>query len=95
MQNSGWKIEKSPGPIEYWTIEMVSVDDKMKPLRQGVNGGLYKKEGPENISVSFISVESTDKHIEKIKASGGKIVQQKQKVPGVGWIAIVLDPEGN
>lgn len=91
----GWKIEKSPGPIEYWTIERVPVDDKMKPLRLRVNGGLYKKEGPENKPVNYISVESIDKYIEKIKALGGKIVQQKQEVPGVGWIAIVLDPEGN
>jgi predicted enzyme related to lactoylglutathione lyase len=33
--------------------------------------------------------------LEKVKALGGKIVQQKQEVPGVGWIAIALDPEGN
>ena len=29
----GWKIEKSPGPIEYWLIETVPVDEKMMPLR--------------------------------------------------------------
>jgi len=91
----GWKIGKMPGPIDYWTIETVPVDEKTTPLRPGVNGGLYKKERPANKPVNYISVESIDKYMEKVKALGGKIVQPKQEVPNVGWIAIVLDPEGN
>ncbi len=90
-----WKIEKSSGPIEYWTIETVPVDEKMTPLRPGVNGGLYRKERPENKPVNYIAVESIDKYIERVKTLGGTIVQQKQEVPGAGWIAIALDPEGN
>lgn len=91
----GWKIEKSPGPIEYWMIETVPVDEKGMPLRPGVNGGMYKKESSEFETVNYISVESIDEYIEKIKALGGTIVQPKQEVSNVGWIAIALDPEGN
>jgi predicted enzyme related to lactoylglutathione lyase len=91
----GWKIEKMPGPMDYWTVGTVPVDEKMVSTRPGVNGGLYKKERPENKPVNYISVESIDRYLEKVKALGGKIVQQKQEVPGVGWIAIALDPEGN
>jgi len=91
----GWKIEKSPGPIPYWIIETVPTDEKGTPLRPGVNGGMYKKDRPELKPVNYISVESIDEYIEKIKALGGKIVQPKQEVPDVGWIAIALDPEGN
>ncbi|MGD8545727.1 MAG: VOC family protein [Candidatus Bathyarchaeota archaeon] len=90
-----WKIEKSPGPIEYWLIETVPVDEKMQPLRPGVNGGMYKKERPEFKPVNYISVESIDKCIEKVKNLGGKIIQPKQEVQNVGWIAVALDPEGN
>ncbi len=91
----GWKIEKSPGPIEYWLIETVPVDEKMMPLRAGVNGGMYKKERPEFKPVNYISVENIDKYIKKIEVLGGTIIQSKQEVPNVGWIAIALDPEGN
>ncbi len=91
----GWKIKKYAGPIEYWTIETVPVDKKMEPARPGVNGGLFKKEHPENKPVNYISVESIDKYIDKVKALGGRILQQKQEVPGVGWVAIALDPEHN
>jgi len=91
----GWKIEKSSGPIPYWMIETVPADEKGTSLRPGVNGGMYKKDRAELKPVNYISVESIDEYIEKIKALGGKIVQPKQEVPNVGWIAIALDPEGN
>jgi len=91
----GWKIDKSSGSIPYWMIETVPADEKGTPLRPGVNGGMYKKDRPEFKPVNYISVESIDEYIEKIKALGGKIVQPKQEVPDVGWIAIALDPEGN
>jgi len=91
----GWKIEKSPGPIDYWMIETVPVDEKMKSIKPGVNGGMYKKVSPANRQVNYISVESIDGYIKKIKSLGGKIIQPKQEVPDVGWIAVALDPEGN
>jgi hypothetical protein len=66
----GWKIERSPGPVEYWIIETVPVDDEMTPMSQGVNGGMYKKERSENKPVNYISVESIDEYIGKLKILG-------------------------
>ena len=91
----GWKIERDPGPIEYWMIYTVPVDEKGIALRPGVNGGMIKKESAEQKPVNYISVESIDKSIEKVKKLGGKIVTPKQEVPTVGWIATAVDPEGN
>ena len=91
----GWKIEKAPGPVEYWLIETVPVDEKMMPLRPGVNGGMYKKERGDQKQVNYFSVESVDQYIEKIKKTGGKIIMPKQEVMDVGWIAVAEDPEGN
>jgi predicted enzyme related to lactoylglutathione lyase len=91
----GWKITKHPGPMEYWEIQTVPVDDEGMLLRQGVNGGMVKKETPEQKPVNYISVESIDKSIEKVKKLGGKIVTPKQEIPTIGWIATAVDPEGN
>jgi len=91
----GWKIEKAPGPMEYWLIETVPVDEKMMPLRPGVNGGMYKKERADQKLVNYFSVESIDQYTEKIKKTGGKIIQPKQEIMDVGWIAVAEDPEGN
>jgi predicted enzyme related to lactoylglutathione lyase len=91
----GWKITKAPGPIEYWLIGTVPVDEKMSPTRPGVNGGMYKKEQAKLKPVNYFSVESIDDFIKKIKASGGKMIGPKQEVTNVGWIALAVDPEGN
>jgi hypothetical protein len=95
----GWKIEKGSeemsGGMEYWLIGTVSVDEKMMPLRPGVNGGLYKKTDKNMKPVNYISVESADEYVEKIKKMGGKIVVPKQEVSQVGWTVIAEDPEGN
>jgi predicted enzyme related to lactoylglutathione lyase len=91
----GWKIIKMPGPIEYWGIQTVPVDEKGMLLRNGVNGGMMKKQNPEHKPVNYIAVESVDDYSKKIEELGGRIVVPKMEVPGVGWWAMALDPEGN
>ena len=91
----GWKIEKMPGPVEYWGIQTVPVDEKGVPIRPGVNGGMMKKQNPEHKPVNYILVESVDEYVKKIESLDGKIVVPKMEVPGIGWWALALDPEGN
>lgn len=91
----GWKIEKMPGPVEYWGIQTVPVDEKGGPIRLGVNGGMMKKQNPEHKPVNYILVESVDEYVRKIESLDGKIVVPKMEVPGIGWWALALDPEGN
>jgi len=91
----GWKIEKFPGPMEYWMIHTVPVDKEGMPIRPGVNGGMMKRQQPEHKPVNYIAVESVDEYTKKIKALGGKVLVPKMEVPGIGWWALALDPEGN
>ena len=91
----GWKIELMPGQVEYYGIYTVPVDEKGMPLRPGVNGGLMKKQNPEQKAVNYIQVESVDEYMKKIESLGGRIVVPKMEVPGIGWWALALDPEGN
>jgi len=91
----GWKIEKTAGPVEYWMIETVPVDEKGNAVRPGVNGGIMKRQHPEHKPVNYVAVESIDDYLKKIEALGGKMIVSKMEVPGVGWWALALDPEGN
>ncbi|HML02013.1 MAG TPA: VOC family protein [Candidatus Bathyarchaeia archaeon] len=95
----GWKIEKGneemSGGMEYWMIGTVPVDERMTPTRPGINGGLYKSPNKKMKPINYISVESADEYIDKIKKLGGKIIMPKQEVPHIGWTAIAEDPEGN
>ncbi len=95
-----WKIEKGSEDMtdmEYWLLGTVPADKEMRPIRQGVNGGMYRKtkEMKEMKPILYFSVESADEYAEKIKKLGGKIMVPKQEVPHVGWTVIAVDPEGN
>jgi predicted enzyme related to lactoylglutathione lyase len=94
----GWKIFKVPmGGAEYWLIHTVPTDEKGMTLRPGVNGGLFQKQPQrEGIKqVNYITIESIDESLMKVKKLGGKILVPKQQVPTVGWVAVAVDPEGN
>ncbi len=79
----GWKIEKLPGSIEYWMINTVPVDEKGNPTEMGVNGGMAKRQRPEERITNFILVESVDEYIKKIGDAGGKVISPKTAVPSI------------
>ncbi|MFB0568644.1 MAG: VOC family protein [Nitrososphaeria archaeon] len=91
----GWNIEKSEGPVDYWMIETVPVDDQGVLKGPGVNGGMMEKQNPEHKFTYYVQVESVDKYSKKIEELGGKVIAPKMDVPNVGWWALAIDPEGN
>lgn len=84
----GWKFENWGGPMEYWMIT-TGPDDK-----PGINGGLLRGE-PLNAYVNTIDVDSLDETIKNITSNGGKIIQPKGPIPGIGWFAVFQGPDGN
>jgi len=48
-----------------------------------------------NTTVNTIAVDSIDKFLTKVLASGGKVVQPKGSIPGVGYFAACTDSEEN
>ncbi|MFQ5880107.1 MAG: VOC family protein, partial [Dehalococcoidia bacterium] len=46
-QAFGWQIEKTEGLMEYWFIQTVPVDAQGRPTEPGVNGGMMRRQAPE------------------------------------------------
>jgi predicted enzyme related to lactoylglutathione lyase len=90
-----WKIEKVPGPFDYWLIETVPTDESGMPKEQGVNGGMMKKQDPDQRAANYISVESIDEYSKKVEQLGGRVIVPKREVTKMGYFAICIDPEGN
>ena len=84
-----WKIEEMPGSSDYWTIQTHEGDGP------GISGGLLKRVTPTQTAINYVQVDSVDQHCATIQAAGGRIVYNKEAIPGVGWYAVVADPEGN
>ncbi|MFQ5871591.1 MAG: VOC family protein [Candidatus Geothermarchaeales archaeon] len=83
----GWGIKKAEGPMEYWLISTA-------PEGEGVGGGMFRKDSPDQKPLNYIGVESVDEYSKKIEGLGGNVVN-KGEVPGEGRFAVFLDPEGN
>jgi len=85
----GWKIEKFPGPMEYWHIDTGGSDD-------APDGGLLKRQQaqPQGIT-NYIGVTSVDESAAKVEHLGGKICLPKTAVPQMGYFVICQDPENN
>jgi predicted enzyme related to lactoylglutathione lyase len=71
------------------------MDEKGNLLRSGVNGGMYKREQPQQQPVNYIGVESVEEYSKKVITLGGQIIIPRMGIPGIGWFALAKDPEGN
>lgn len=92
----GWQFQKWGGPMEYW---LITTGDAKEP---GINGGLMKRMGPPptpgqavNAYPCTIQVPALDEYFAKATAAGAKVAVPKMPIPGVGWLAYVIDTEGN
>ncbi|HVP91143.1 MAG TPA: VOC family protein [Terriglobales bacterium] len=85
----GWKAKKWPGPVDYWLVT-TGPDDK-----PGINGGIGRREEPSDHTSNSVEVESLDEAVAKVAAAGGKVLEPRMPIPGVGWFAMCLDTEGS
>ena len=86
----GWKIERAPGPIEYYGISTATADGE-----KGLGGGMAKREKPNQTITNYVDVSSIDECLAKVEGLGGKTVLPKTPVPGIGYTAVCLDTENN
>ena len=84
----GWKINKMPGPMEYWHFDTGGSDDTP-------DGGVMKRQGGQQGITTYFGVPSVDESAAKVKKLGGKIFMAKTAVPQMGYFVICQDTENN
>ena len=84
----GWNINQAPGADDFWYIDTAGADDSP-------DGGLKKREHPQEPITTYVSVNSVADYSTKIEKLGGKICKAKTAVPHMGYFAVCQDTEGN
>jgi predicted enzyme related to lactoylglutathione lyase len=82
----GWKYKDSSMPgIEYYLIDGVTPGGGINPLTE-----------PSKVKAPtvYFGTDDIDSTLKKIKDSGGT-TEQKAPIPGQGWFAACVDPDGN
>ncbi|MCE7938838.1 glyoxalase [bacterium] len=92
----GWTIAKWEGPMPYWVI---TTGDPASP---GIDGGMVLRQGdppaagqPVNAFPCVVDVDDVDADVAKAVGLGAVVALPKMAVPGVGWLAYILDPDRN
>lgn len=91
----GWRAERW-GEHEYWML--ITGDE----AHAGINGALLRRHGaapavgqPIDAFVCSVDVDDVDATVAAALANGGHVARVKMAIPGVGWVAYVLDPDHN
>src|SRR5437899_11618271 len=84
----GWKIERFPGPQEYWHIDTGGSDDTP-------DGGLMKRQQPQQGITSHINAPSADQCAVKAQQLAAKTCMPNTPAPQTGYFAICRDPQNN
>jgi predicted enzyme related to lactoylglutathione lyase len=91
-----WKAEPVPG-MAYTMLRTVDTDGTGAPTQTGgINGGLLKRPTPELRGfINYVNVDSVDGAVERAQKLGAKLMKGRSAVPGMGWFAMLFDPQGN
>ena len=82
-----WKLEDVKMPTGAYT--MIDVG--------GAHGGgimQHPMPGAPSMWMAYVLVDDIDAYAAKTKALGGAVIKEKAEVPGMGWLAIIVDPTG-
>ncbi|HEV3473502.1 MAG TPA: VOC family protein [Actinomycetota bacterium] len=91
----GWQLEDMQD-MNYTIVRTVAVDEQQMPTEPGaINGGMMKRTSDTSSPVITINVDSIDRALGEVEASGGSVVQPRQEIPGMGAFAYFKDTEGN
>ncbi len=91
-----WEFNRWEGPWEYWLIRTGAAD------QPGIDGALVKRRGsapaqgqPVNAFVCTVDVPDLDAALSRATALGGGTAVERMPVPGIGWLAYIVDPDKN
>ena len=84
-----WKITNWEGLGDYFLIQ---TGTKEEP---GITGGVAGRIKPEDTTAIIFDVESVNEAEKKVIEAGGKIREGKKAIPGVGYLVMCRDTEGN
>ena len=89
----GWRFERFPMPFEYYRVH-AGIESE-----PGIDGGIGRIDdaplsGGSPMTQVTVQVPNIDEVLSLVEESGGRIVEPKISIPGVGWYATCTEPGG-
>jgi predicted enzyme related to lactoylglutathione lyase len=84
----GWSVTGF-GDQPYWLVQAGAADEP------GADGALVRRDDLHRAPVLIAGVDDIDAALRRAADHGGRVVQGKLPIPGVGFSAYFVDSEGN
>ena len=81
--------------MDYWIISTSTQRKDSSEKSSQLEGGLIKRQHPQQPNLNYISVTSIEEYSNKVKELGGKVVLPKTEITGYGFFAVCIDTENN
>lgn len=92
----GWQLMQMGDDMGKYVMVTTTESDQEGPKTPGaINGGIMQRDEKKKAPIIVIDVPNIDEHLVKLEAAGGKIIDPKMDVGGMGLLAYVTDTEGN
>jgi uncharacterized protein len=85
----GWEFNDWGGPFKY-LLATTGPKDQI-----GIDGAIMPRHDTKQAVINTISVDTWEEGARAVKEAGGKVLGDKQAVPGQGYFAYCRDTEGN
>jgi predicted enzyme related to lactoylglutathione lyase len=83
---AGWEFSTVEGMPDYWVFRSA----------EGYGGAVGKRGiSTGQVVRDYIEVDSIEDALAAAERTGGTIKEPKSDIPGMGWFAVVTDPEGS
>lgn len=77
--------------MDYWMISTSKKREHSNGKSSHLEGGLIKRQHPQQPNLNYISVSSIDEYSNKVKELGGKVVVPKTEITEYGFFAVCID----
>lgn len=89
----GWRFERFPMPYEYYRIKAGPDGEP------GIDGGIGSVAdapitGGHPMTQITIPVTDLEKAVSLVLANGGRVVEPRMPIPGIGWYSTCAEPGG-
>lgn len=89
----GWRFERFPMPYEYYRIQAGPDSES------GIDGGIgcvsdAPLSGGKPLTQITVPVADLDQVVSLVQSNGGKVIEPKMPIPGIGWYATCAEPGG-
>ncbi len=92
-----WTIQPMPD-MDYRLVRSAETDERgMLKTPGAINGGIARRPDGYTVNgaVNYTMVDSIEDAVARATSLGATLTKGKSPVPGMGWFAMFMDPEGN